>query len=63
MTASTDDHKELARLRRRVADVAGRIHDLVEERVLSDYVALPALAAELGLACEAYHAFRKEKGL
>ncbi len=58
-----DDRRELARLRRVVADVAGRIHDVVEERVLSDYGALPALAAELGRACEAYHAFRAEKGL
>lgn len=58
-----EDRKELARLRRMVADVAGRIHDIVEERVLSDYVALPALAAELSQACEAYHAFRQLKGL
>lgn len=58
-----DDRKELARLRRLVADVAARIHDIVEERVLTDYPALPALATELGVACEAYHAFKREKGL
>lgn len=58
-----DDRKELARLRRLVAEVAARIHDIVEERVLVDYGALPALAAELTTACEAYHAFKREKGL
>ncbi len=58
-----DGRKELARLRRVVAELAGRIHDVVEERVLTDYAALPALAAELATACEAFHAFRRERGL
>ena len=58
-----DDRKELARRRRLVAEVAARIHDIVEERVLTDYADLPALAAELAAACEAYHAFRRDKGL
>jgi hypothetical protein len=58
-----DDRKELARLRRVVAEVAAKIHDLVEERVLSEFAALPALAAELTAACEGYHAFKREKGL
>ncbi len=58
-----DDRKELARRRRVVAEIAARIHDIVEERVLSDYRDLPALAAEIASACDAYHAFRREKGL
>lgn len=58
-----DERKELARLRRVVAELAGRIHDIVEERVLTEYGALPALAAELGVACDAYHAFKRDKGL
>lgn len=58
-----DDRKDLARRRRVVAELAARIHDIVEERVLSDYGALPALAAEIAAACDAYHAFRREKGL
>ena len=62
-TGMQDDRKELARLRRIVAELAGRIHDIVEERVLSDYGELPGLSAELGAACVAYHAFRREKEL
>lgn len=58
-----DDRKELARLRRVVAEIAARIHDIVEERVLVDYGALPGLASEIGAACDAYHAFKREKGL
>jgi hypothetical protein len=58
-----DDRKELARLRRIVAELAGRVHDIVEERVLTDHGALPALVAALSAACEAYHAFRRDRGL
>lgn len=55
-----EPRQELARRRRVVADVAARIHDLVEERALTGYAELPGLAAELVAAAEAYHALRQE---
>jgi hypothetical protein len=35
----------------------------VKERLLEEYAALPGLAAELVAACEAFHAFKRAKGL
>lgn len=58
-----EDRKELARLRRVAAEIAARVHDIVEERLLEDYGALPGLAAELVAACDAFHAFRRAKAL
>lgn len=57
-----DEKRELARLRRVAAEIAARIHDIVEERLLSDYRELPGLAEELVAACDAFHAFRQAKG-
>ena len=42
--------KELAKFKRKVVELAGEVHDIVEDRIWTDYVKLGALAEEINLA-------------
>ena len=42
--------KELAKFKRKVVELAGEVHDIVEDRIWTDYVKLGALAEEMNLA-------------
>ena len=55
-----DKKKELAKLRRKANEIAADIHDIVEERLMTDYNDLPQLAEEAVKACEAFHAFKNQ---
>lgn len=50
---------ELAIKKRRADECGARIHDLVEDRLFSDFQDLPALAAQAVNACEAWHQARQ----
>lgn len=55
--------KEWAKLKREASDLAAEVHDIVEERLWSDFERLPALADQLKAACERANAFKAENGL
>lgn len=55
--------KELATLKRKATDIASKIHDIVEDRLFSDYKELEPLSKELIEACDKYFAFKKENNL
>jgi len=42
--------KELAKYKRKVVELAGEVHDIVEDRIWTDYVNLPKLSDEINLA-------------
>ncbi len=42
-----DFQKALAKKKRIIAEVAGQIHDVVEDTLWSNYAELPALAAQI----------------
>lgn len=44
--------KELAKLKRQATEVASKIHDIVEDRLWSDFNEMPGLAQELVAACQ-----------
>jgi hypothetical protein len=46
--------KEAAKRKRIAQEIAGRIHDIVEETLWDDYGKLPSLAEELVAACDRY---------
>jgi len=52
--------KELAKLRRKANEIAADIHDIVEERLMTDYNDLPRLAEDAVKACETFHAFKNQ---
>ena len=39
--------KELARQKRKISEIAGQIHDIVEDTLWSDYDVLPELAQKI----------------
>ncbi|MBF0274339.1 MAG: hypothetical protein HQK84_03800 [Nitrospinae bacterium] len=55
--------KELAKLKRKTSEIAGQIHDIVEESLMTDYNQLPELSKEIVEACNAYKSFKKQNGL
>jgi Rop-like len=55
--------KELATLKRKATEIASKIHDIVEDTLWTEYELLKTLAQEIGVACDKYHAFKKEHGL
>ncbi|MGL4207394.1 MAG: CCE_0567 family metalloprotein [Aeromonadaceae bacterium] len=55
--------QELAKLRRQATELAGAIHDVVEESLWQEYGRLPELSAQLVKAVEKAEAFRQEQGL
>lgn len=55
--------KELAKLKRQATEIAGVIHDIVEDTVWTDSYRLPELGQQLAEAVEKANAFKKENGL
>lgn len=39
--------KELATYKRKISEIAGEIHDIVEDRIWSDYAMLPSLSEDI----------------
>jgi Rop-like len=58
-----DPKKELATQKRKISEIASKIHDIVEDTLWSEYEQLRPLSEEIILACEKYYAFKKERGL
>lgn len=52
--------KELAKYKRKVVELAGAVHDIVEDTIWTDYVKLPQLSEEIGLAMNEVNAFLEE---
>lgn len=52
--------KELAKFKRKVVELAGEMHDIVEDTIWTDYVRLPKLSEEIGLAMNEVNAFLEE---
>ena len=63
MSESQDNKKELARLKRLAQELAGAIHDIVEETLWQEYEQLPALSQKLVAAVERAEAFRLQHQL
>ncbi len=63
MSESQDSKKELARLKRLAQELAGAIHDIVEETLWQEYEQLPALSQKLVAAVERAEAFRLQHQL
>jgi Rop-like len=60
---SEDPKKELATRKRKISEIASKIHDIVEDTLWSEYKELRPLSDEIIDACEKYYAFKKEYGL
>lgn len=58
-----NETKELAKLKRLATEIAGEIHDLVEDRFMTDYQQLAILSQQAIDAMEKYYAFKKEHRL
>ncbi len=52
--------KEYAGYKRKVTEIAGAIHDIVEDSIWTDYVKLPGLAEEIGEAMKDVEAFKEK---
>ncbi|MDT8448371.1 MAG: CCE_0567 family metalloprotein [bacterium] len=55
--------KELAKLRRLATDIAGQIHDIVEDSLWDKYGEMPKLSEELVARCEEVSQFKAANGL
>ena len=55
--------KELAKLKRQAQELAGAIHDIVEETLWQEYGQLPGLSARLVQAVETAEQFRQRHQL
>ncbi len=55
-----ESKKELAKYKRKVVELAGVVHDIVEDSIWTDYVKLPQLSEEIGLAMNEVNAFLEE---
>ena len=55
--------KELARLKRLAVEIAGEIHDIVEDTVWTNHVKMPELAAKLYDAVEKANNYKAEHSL
>ena len=63
MTEVQDPQKMLAKKKRIIMEVAGQIHDVVEDTLWSDYQRLPELSQSLlGLMAD-LHQFKQQQGL
>lgn len=63
MSETVDAKKELAKLKRLAQELAGSIHDIVEETLWQEYGQLPALSQQLVAAVERAEAFRQQHQL
>ncbi|MDR2638563.1 MAG: hypothetical protein LBC09_01850 [Helicobacteraceae bacterium] len=55
--------KELAKLKREATEIAGKIHDIVEDTLWSEYGSLKPLSEALIAKCESYYAFKTAHNL
>lgn len=55
--------KELAKRKRMATEVAGEIHDIVEDALWSDYDRLPELSEKLVAAVREANSFKADNGL
>ena len=55
--------KELARLKRLAVEIAGEIHDIVEDTLWVKYTELPILSAKIVTAIQDAEAFKEKHNL
>lgn len=55
--------KQWAKLKRQASEIAGEIHDVVEDTLWSEYDRLPELCQKLVAACKKAQNFQKQQGL
>ena len=63
MTDSIEEKKQLAKLKRIATEIAGQIHDVVEENLWTDFNQMPLLSEKLVAACEDVEKKKKELGV
>ena len=60
----TDEQKEIkkkfAGYKRKVTEIAGEIHDIVEDTIWSDYVRLPKLSEDVAMAMKDVNEFKAQ---
>ncbi len=60
----TDEQKEIkkefAKYKRKVSEIAGEIHDIVEDTIWSDYVKLPKLSQDVAIAMRDVNEFKAQ---
>lgn len=52
--------KEFAGYKRKVSEIAGEIHDIVEDTIWTDYVKLPELSEKIALAMKDVNEFKAQ---
>lgn len=55
--------KELATQKRKISEIASKLHDIVEDTLWSEYKDLRPLSDDIIEACEKFYAFKKEHAL
>ena len=55
-----DKKKELAKYKRKVIELAGVIHDIVEDTIWTEYDKLPELSEKIALAMDDVNAFKEK---
>lgn len=55
--------KELAKYKRQAVEIAGEIHDIVEDTLWTDFDRLPELSEKLVVAVKEANTFKAENGL
>nr|WP_321240607.1 CCE_0567 family metalloprotein [uncultured Tolumonas sp.] len=63
MTEGQDPQKILAKKKRIIMEVAGQIHDVVEETLWSDYQRLPELSQSMLELMADLQQFKQQQGL
>ena len=51
--------KELAKYKRKVVELAGVVHDIVEDTIWTDYDKLPELSEQIAVAMKDVNAFKE----
>ena len=52
--------KELAKYKRKVVELAGEVHDIVEDTIWTDYVRLPKLSEDINNAMKEVIEFQEQ---
>lgn len=55
--------RELAKLKRKAVEIASAIHDIVEDRLMTDYKELRPLSEQAIAAVEEFYAYKKSNNL
>ena len=62
--ALTDEQKaikkEFAKYKRKVTEVAGEMHDIVEDTIWTDYVRLPELSQKIAVLMDELNSFKAQ---